>query len=432
MASCSQVNSLFQAYIDEELGRSETRILEAHLHECAACRKELARQKACASEVIGALSDRRLVWGLRSRVLAHLPEMDPALQYGSHPTDPRFSSRKPRGLSPWFSVAAALFVLLGTALIYGTVHTPAALSSGRAPAPVGMVTFNDGMGLLRVEPHTGGYERVELKALVHGGELFETLGDGRLALALIGGSTVKANHNTTMTVLDNRRVTVAQGLTYFDIGRDRRHFFVETPMGEIMVFGTAFVVDVAANTTTVTVAEGVILVQNRAGKTAVSRGNQVVFTRDDLMPAPRAVDVAPIVAWADAIVPDPGAVALFMETLEAGYAIDISITAEPVYAVPNLKGRTIENVIVDWQPDGLTEGHCSYTVHVMDGNGKLRLLDSISGEVFNDPAHTQFIVPVVNAPINDVDVLHVKLIPDYTTGDVEVTIERVRVVAVQR
>lgn len=428
MASCSQVNSLFQAHIDGELGRSEKRILDEHLHECAACRAEMDRQKACTTQVFEALSDQRLMWGLRSRVLAHLPEMDPALRQGSHPTDPRFASRKTRGEFPWLVLgAAALLVLFATAFLYAPTQ-----SAPGAAVPMGMVTFNDGSGVLRTEPGDEDYDSVALKSLVVAGERYETLDDGRLALALVGGSMVKVNHDSALTVVDNRRVTVEHGLTFFDIGRDRRHFYVETPTGEIMVFGTAFLVDVSGETTTVTVTEGDILVENSAGKTAVSRGNQVAFTRNDPMPKPRAVDTAPLMAWADAIVPDPGAMALFLETLEQRTAANMAIAAEPVYAVGPLKGRMVEEFILTWVPDSVADGHCSYTLYVTDTDGQLRMLDSIDGAVFDDPNRAQITITVPDAPIQDVDVLHIKLIPDYSTGDAEVEFVDVSAVATWR
>lgn len=426
MASCSQVNSLFQAYIDGELGQAEKSILEHHLNECTACHEEMASHQACAARVFESLGEHRLVWGLRSRVLAHLPEMEPALKNGSHPTDPRYSRKRPRSHYPWALLgAAAILAICLPAFFYSGTGT-----SEPVVQPMGMVTFNDGKGVLRSPAGEADYGPVALKSLVASDERYETLADGRLALALIGGSTVKVNHNSALVVRDNRRVAVESGEVFFDIGRDRRHFYVDTPTGEILVFGTAFLVDVDAGATTLTVTEGDVLVRNGAGKAAVSGGNQLVFSRNAPMGEPYAVNTAPLVAWADAIVPDPEAMALFLQTLESPRTLNQSIPAHPIHVASVPDGLAIEAVVLSWEADGIDSGHCSYFVHVSDRRGNLILLDVLDSGHFNDQSQTQVEIPVPAAPIEGLDAVHVKLVPDYTHGVIEANIS-VEILAVQ-
>lgn len=423
MASCTQVNSLFQAYIDGELGNAEKGILEVHLHECKACQQELNAQRACTALMVQSLSDQRLMWGLRSRVLAHLPEMDPSIRHGSHPTDPQLARRKSGSQLPWtlLGVAAVLVICLA-AVFYR--ETPAPLPDGR---PVGMVTFSDGAGVLGRAASAQEYQHAALKSLVTEGASYETLDDGRLALALIGGSTVKVNHNSALNVRDNRRLTVEGGQTFFDVGRDRRHFFVNTPDGEILVFGTAFLVDTAKDQTTLTVTEGVVLVRNAVSKHAVTRGHQIVFKRNVPMSEPYAVDTAPLLAWADAIVPDPSAMALFMETLELNRPWGGALPAEPIYLIneDDLEGRSVEELIVSWVADGRTAGHCSYIIHVADSDGNLIMLDALDSGMFNDPAQTKIHLPLTDGPVTGIDALHIRLVPDYTSGEIQATDLRV-------
>ena len=416
MASCSQVSSLVQAYIDGELGHAEKSILEQHLCECDACRGELVEQNTCSARLFESLSAQRLQWGLRSRVLAHLPEMDLALKQGSHPTDPQYARKRPRSLAFPRALMAAAAALVVSAGVYLYAHESAPVD---LPPAMGMVTFSDGKEVYSKTAEDRTFRSAALKSLVRPEEQFETLQGGRLAISLIGGTIVKANYNSGFTIHDNRRVSVAQGLTFFDVGQDKRLFNVHTPNGDILVFGTAFVVDVQGSATKVTVTEGDILVSNNQGKTGVSKGSQLVFRNDEPLAKPYPVDVAAVAAWADAIVPDPDAMALFLQTLELRQSLHSSIPAVPVYAVWNLADRRVEEIQLNWTPDGKASGHCGYIVHVADGNGTLLYIDTLDSSLFNDVNGSRATLPLPGGPVTGVEVIHIKLVPDHTDGSIE-------------
>lgn len=426
MASCSQVSSLLQAYIDGELGHAEKSILEQHLRDCPSCRHELGEQNACSAKIFESLSNQRLHGSLRSRVLAHLPEMDPAPRLGSHPTDPQYARRRPRpaAFPRVLLVAAAAILTMAGVYFYGNETAPPV---SRQPA-AGMVTFSDGKEVFRKGANEETYLAAELKSLVRVGDEYETLKGGRLAFSLISNSVVKAYYNTGFTVEDNRRITVEQGLTFFDVGRDKRLFNVKTPGGEILVFGTAFVVEVANNATKVTVTEGDILVSNDLGKTGVSKGNQLVFRMGEPLAKPYPVNVAEVAAWADDIVPDPEAVALFKQTLESRETLTNAIPAIPVYAVWELSSRQVSEIQISWTPDGRTSGHCGYIVHVADNKGNLLYIDTLDSSLFNDANQQKATLPLPGGPVTGIDGLHIKLVPDHREGTIE-TEMRVDVVA---
>ncbi|MBL7647544.1 MAG: zf-HC2 domain-containing protein [Candidatus Hydrogenedentes bacterium] len=417
MASCSQVSSLLQAYIDGELGNAEKSILEQHLRECPSCRHDLGEQNACSAKIFESLFTQRLRGGLRSQVLDHLPEMDPAPRMGSHPTDPQYARRRTRVVPfPRMLLVAAAALLTLAGLYFYTGET--APSSVRPPA-VGMVTYSNGNEVFCKAGEDETYVAAELKSLVRPGDQFETLAKGRLAISLIGGSIVKANYSSGLTIQDNRRVSVEQGLTFFDVGRDKRLFNVKTPGGEILVFGTAFVVEVKSDATKVTVTEGDILVSNDLGKTGVSKGNQLVFRMGEPLAEPYPVDAAKEAAWADEIVPDPEALALFRQTLESRAAINNSIPAIPVYAVWNLADRHISEIQITWASDGRATGHCGYIVHVSDGQGNLLYIDTLDGSLFDDVNREKANLPLPGGPVTGIDVIHVKLVPDHRDGTIE-------------
>lgn len=416
MASCSQVSSLLQAYIDGELGNAEKSILEQHLRGCGLCQVELREQNACSAQMFETLSGERLQGSLRARVLAHLPEMDPALKQGSHPTDPQYARKRPRrsGIPKFLLAAAAAIVVIAGGFTYRKSTPPAPLQ----PA-AGMVTFSENDEVYSRTPEERTFQVAALKSLVRPGDQFETLARGRVAVSLVGGTIVKANYNAGFTIHDNRSVSVAQGPTFFDVGHDRRLFNVDTPNGDILVFGTAFVVEVSGDATTVTVTEGDVLVSNDLGKTGVSKGNQLVMRYGEPLAKPYPVDTAAVAAWADAIVPDPEAMALFLQTLELRQTQHAAIPAVPVYAVWNLSDRRVEEIQLTWTSDGMANGHCGYIIHVADGNGNLLYIDTLDSALFNDVNRSEIVLPLPGGPITGIDVIHIKLVPDHTDGSTE-------------
>lgn len=420
MASCSQVSSLLQAYIDGELGHAEKSILEQHLRDCPSCRHELGEQNSCSAKIFESLSSQRLHGSLRSQVLAHLPEMDPAPKLGSHPTDPQYARRRPRAATfPRFLLAAAAAIAVMAGLYFSTSHSVPTVS--RRPA-TGMVTYSNGNQVFRKSADTETFLAAELKSLVRAGDQFETLAKGRLAVSLISGSIVKANYSSGLTIHDNRRVSVEQGLTFFDVGRDKRLFNVETPNGEILVFGTAFVVEVAPSATKVTVTAGDILVSNDLGKTGVSKGNQLVFRKGERLATPYPVDAAKEAAWADEIVPDPEALALFLQTLESRSALRDEIPAVPVNIVWNLSERRVSEIQLAWDPDGRATDHCGYIIHVVDEKGNLIYIDTLASSLFDDVNRKQANLILPGGPVTGIEELHIKLVPDHSDGMIETDI----------
>ena len=76
MASCTQVNSMLQAYVDDELASSARVIFEQHLGGCDGCRLELRGVQAGSAFLYETLSQARLERDLVDHTLGHLPEME--------------------------------------------------------------------------------------------------------------------------------------------------------------------------------------------------------------------------------------------------------------------------------------------------------------------------------------------------------------------
>ncbi|MCC6145082.1 MAG: zf-HC2 domain-containing protein, partial [Candidatus Hydrogenedentes bacterium] len=74
MASCTQVESLIQAFLDGELADSERIILEEHVSHCGGCEGLVKRQRQSAAILYEAFREDRLDVDMTSNIMAHLPE----------------------------------------------------------------------------------------------------------------------------------------------------------------------------------------------------------------------------------------------------------------------------------------------------------------------------------------------------------------------
>jgi hypothetical protein len=217
---------------------------------------------------------------------------------------------------------------------------------------------------------------------------------------------------------------VEQGQAFFDVGRDKRHFYVDTPSGEVLVFGTAFLVDVRPNATTVAVVEGDVLVSTSEGQSALSAGRQSVLRRGQMPTPPRKVTNTAMFAWLDSITPDPSVLAYFRNSVAPNDEVVDALPAESVMAVYNVGGRDVVGIELAWEADGVGEGHCDYFLHVTDSDDNLLFLDTIPGRRFDNADTPTLTVPLVDQPISGVNILHIRLIPDHTSGTVEITLTR--------
>ncbi len=420
MATCSQVNTFFQAYVDGELSTSEDAVLGAHLAHCARCREDVRSLAVFHQELVGACAMHRQQGSLRDRVLAHLPDMEPALAQGSHPTDPSMAPSRTGVRFPFPFAAVAALLLIG---LLGIMVYP--YSGQAAPEDaVGMVIHTSGSGAVLVEAGEAESRVAQVETLIGRDDVIRTLEDGQLGIALDRGSSVKVNLNSHLAIEDARNVYVYEGQAFFDVGRDRKHFFVNTPAGEILVFGTAFVVDVAQDVTTVIVVEGDVLVSTSVGRSALTRGKQSHLRRGQAPTPPEDVSNQALLAWATGVdfIPDSHAAALYDEIFGADGADAVALPAEAVYAVRNLRDREVEGVQLSWEPDGIVGGHCGYFLHVTDSDDNLLFLDTVPSKLFNDlNTHSVTLTPP-NGPFSGVDVVHIRLIPDYNRGAIESTV----------
>src|SRR5579872_3568806 len=106
--NCQDARELIHAYADEELDLATARQLDAHLRECASCRRTLEAARAVKTAVSNPALYHSAPAGLRERVLAALPRTESG---APTTTDARWWQRS------WFPMGLAASIVLVLAVV---------------------------------------------------------------------------------------------------------------------------------------------------------------------------------------------------------------------------------------------------------------------------------------------------------------------------
>jgi len=425
VASCAQIDKQMQAYVDGELRRSEVVVFEQHISECAACAETLRKQQKTSAILFESFAQDRMTHSVRDEVMKRLPaaplsteeDIDAINWRAKHPGS--LISRLFKGVP----VAVALLLLVVAALIrYYWPEAPVT-----SPAVVGMITQSQGLSICRAE----GVENpqpAKLQHLIDRGTRLETTNESRLMLSFRSSTEVKVNGNTRLTVHDERNLSLEEGELYLRVGKDGRHFVVNTPNGKVRVFGTAFIVRVQQQETRVFVEEGLVQVESSGNRTdfaAVSAGQETSIMPDGRIARPRPTNVEAVTKWAAALQPNSLANQRFREIFPPVKDL-VEITATHIYRIPLVYENTacsIHAVRLYGRPPRGVNSLCSYDVYVYDQDMKPLFKARVNGQVLAEVGRTYYDIPVPGKPLEGLRALAVSLVPDFSTGDTETNFE---------
>ena len=406
-----------QAYIDGELNPAERVVFERHIAECAGCAAELDAHKAVSALLVETLQCARLDHDMTAAVQAHLPEMDPARRIHARSRDASASYTKPNergrvGIMAWApALAAVMLAALGIALVLYWPDAPL-----RTESEIGLITSSQGE-TFRSDFGAINRGNVTVEASINPGDRFET-GDGSaLMLGLAGPSHIKVDENSRIRVLGERQMAVESGRVWLDIAKDRRLFHVATPAGDITVFGTRFSVEVRGDAATVVVQEGEVQVENDLTFTRVNPGEsvQVAFQRKPLLKEP--VDTDKVMAWASAIQPESKALAMLQATI-APQETNI-LRAKQVFVVRTHK-HPVASINIEWEPHTAPGGFASYHLYVSGDRMQPLFKGYIGTDVLGESASGRYeLVPPADIDFSGINVLHIDVISDNSTGAVD-------------
>jgi len=422
VASCALIEGMLQAYIDGELAQSERVICEEHIADCPTCRGALRRQARVSVELFEVFAPCRLNRNLSAAVLQHLPEMDapPSDVQGlnwraKHPLD--FLTRAGR-----FVPVAAVFLLVCLGVVlhsYWPTEEPFA-------GAIGVVTQNTG-DASRVPDEAVTQELAQVKTFVKPGERYLTGEGSMLMLALCGPTQIKMNENTRIRVESDRQISLETGQVWLDIGKDGRLFKVATPSGKITVYGTTFDVRVDNQKTTVTVEEGQVMVENHAAAFgSLSMGEQAEIGADDVALAKRQVDVRLATGWSRRIEADREAHDIFTKVI-LPKTEPLELLGQETWSIVTMRQgqepAPVKALVFEWK-QSRSSGHCAYDIYVSDEKMQSLFKARVLQTVFQNGRRT-YEMAVPGGTVQNVNVLHVQVVPDRSVGDNEVTFTKV-------
>lgn len=411
---------MLQAWIDNELGNAERVILEQHLAECPACSVTLKKHQKSAALLFEVFSEFRLKHDLRKGVLEHLPEMDP-LRRSVVDTAQRTNVVRRGWFPKWVPLLAAMLLVALASLIYSQWPQDMIV----AKDVVGVVAHSFGQNSSQ-ELGRDSQMTARVAELIQCGERFSTGAGARMLLALLGPTQVKLNENTRVVVRGDRDVHIEEGRVSFDVAKAERKFQVQTPSAKVTVHGTNFEVQVDPERTVVTVRAGRVTVENGFAQAELLPGEQAACAagRESLNTA--KVDADSLMRWADGLTPDKEAVAVLTSTL--GMTVPAELRAEQFFVLrteTEERDLAVTTFYLTWEADKDASDCCAYDVFVYNDKMVELFRQRIEKAVFVDRSQSSVEIKVPGNPIEDASVLHIKIVPDFTTGAKETSFTKV-------
>ena len=432
MASCVQIKSLLQAYLDGELGSGEKLLFEEHLRGCAACQAEMEAARAVTACLFEALGRDRLCDDLTPTIMAHLPEMEvhKTARYRRKFRTTDFDRHPQRS---WFSRAATLvpvfvpIILLVLASVLW-VNWPATIASEAGIA--GLITYSDGPARLG-HVSNARFGRADAKDVLVNGAVLKTDANARLLFGLTGPSHATLYENSSVQIVNHRDLVLEKGRIFLDVHRESRHFKVTTPHGAVRVLGTSFHVHARPERTEVTVVNGEVLVENDKSFALLTRGDQAVFQKGDTPQVLNMVHAYRYLEEARSVLPNAVAERLFKARFSTAPPETTLPTQRQIFMVET-KRRPVSAIELNWVPDPYVEGHAGYTVYVSNSTLTPLFKTFIAPDLFQDKTkHSLRIATPPELREQAVSMLHITLIPDYGEGRTETSFTEVSAIGMR-
>ncbi len=182
--------------------------------------------------------------------------------------------RRKRSQRVWLAVAASIAVA-AVALFVGRslVHTPGELMA-EVSRSVGVVQFLEG--------DAREWQSAAGTKVLHVGESLHTGADGRAALALHDGVSLRLDHDTSVVLVSLDRVDVTSGAVYIDsgvAGPSAARLQVGTPAGIVRHLGTQYEARILGGGTRIRVREGRVDVMPANGPSrTLEVGDQILVS----------------------------------------------------------------------------------------------------------------------------------------------------------
>ena len=150
-------------------------------------------------------------------------------------------------------------------------------------------------------------ETLRTDSSVPAGASLMTGGDGRAALRVAGGRSIRMDGGTTLRVLSDRTFVLVTGSVYVDSGTgaadELAGFRLDTPFGPVEDTGTQFEARVHEGTLLLRAREGSVRLRGAAGALTVSAGERLELGPGGRVDRSSEATTSPAWGWAEAIAP---------------------------------------------------------------------------------------------------------------------------------
>jgi ferric-dicitrate binding protein FerR (iron transport regulator) len=209
--------------------------------------------------------------------------------------------RRKRTQRVWLAIAASI-VVAAVALFVARTFV-------RLPDEVVVATVSRSVGLFQqVKRDSGAATGAADGEALHAGTRLHTGDNGRAALALSDGVSLRLDHDTDLVLVSTDHVYVSTGAVYVDSGVARpgaARLQIQTPAGIVRHLGTQYEARILSSGTRVRVREGRVNVVPDKGPTrTLEVGDQIVVSADGVEERGRIEPSSDEWDWASSAAPD--------------------------------------------------------------------------------------------------------------------------------
>jgi len=405
MARCSQIEPELQAYLDGELSRAKELIVEEHLSACSQCKHEFEVLRKSNAHLYESLSPYKLNESLDEQIMKKLPEIDVSYNQTHQITlRVKHQDESPYSFSNIFPyLALTAMTILGVFIFVSWPYRDISDSER-----IGVAINLEGNSSI-INKDINNIMKEDNLASIKMDNYIETKENSIVYSYLKGNSVLKLAGNTRIKIIDERTVNLEKGKVWFDIGKDKKVFRVNTPQGVVTVFGTEFQIEVDSSQILTTVHRGEVTVET-ANQFVVLRQNQQVLLKNNTFASEiKNCDSEKIISWAKEIEPSERILQKVSAYFGTQKPLPITTPASQVFVVP-IQKKEISSLELFW--DKQKSINSNFTIYASDDELKPlfrfkltnNLLESFDGEVT---------VPIpTDVSLRDVKLLHIEIISD--------------------
>ena len=230
------------------------------------------------------------------------PERAGRIEQATRATWEEMLARRAHGrrLRLWAALAAAAVVVAGAGLVLRSRSTPLAV-----PEAIGRVEIATGEVSLRPAAEGQAPERLRAGDEVAVGTVVTTMDDGRVALRLASGHSLRLDAGTHLRALSERTLALERGAVYVDSGGAAHAaagtIEIRTPLGEVRDIGTQFEVRMLDASLRVRVREGTVSLAGLGATREMAAGEEVTVDAAGLAVRGRVDRYGAAWAWSEAV-----------------------------------------------------------------------------------------------------------------------------------